>query len=332
MSNSHIIVLKDNQREDLFGNWLIQRRAKLRRKEVLGFIEKWTKESAGLDVHLIGKEKEPEPTSGRNGKVWKAWRTKRDLAVSIIVESLDADQYMHIKGIDNDPLAMVEKLRNYHIVKGLGSLTSIYRKVMHTQKKDDVTILGPKENFFTHEKPDIKNGEFQFFHNFYSKIEGADEEYKLFDVKILQSSKDIHCSLGKGHGQAITFRGPELRHIKTIHQHGDLLESLGELISTALVIACILSSLPPLYKPIITWLDEDPQSGDITYVTACLQNFVAANSGSDDEDALNSAAALATRIAIIPIARLPILHASNMENAVTTSPPALRIKFSLVLL
>ncbi|KAE9385540.1 hypothetical protein BT96DRAFT_1089710 [Gymnopus androsaceus JB14] len=261
MSNSRMIVLEDNQGEDLFGNWLIQRRAELRRKEVLGFIERWTKKSAGLDVDLIGKEKEPKPTSGRNGKVWKAWRTKRDLAASIIVKSLDADQYVHIKGIDDDPLAMVEKLQNYHIVKGLGSLTSIYWKMMHTWKKDDVTIE---------------------------------------------------------------------THIKTICQHGDLLESLSELISPTLVIACILSSLPPSYKPIITSLNGDPQSGDITYVTARLQNFVAASSSSDDEDALNSAAALATCT--------PCNYPHRLLADITcfkcgkhgTSPHALRIKFSLV--
>ena len=40
-------------------------------------------------------------------------------------------------------------------------------------------------------------------------VHAADEEYKLFDVEILQSSKDIHDSLGKGYGWAVTFRGPE---------------------------------------------------------------------------------------------------------------------------
>jgi len=43
-------------------------------------------------------------------------------------------------------------------------------------------------------------------------VHAADEEYKLFDVKIRQSSKDIHCSLGKGHGWAVTFRGPKYNH------------------------------------------------------------------------------------------------------------------------
>lgn len=224
MPDSQKIILKDNKGEDLFGNWLIQRRAELRRKEVLGFIKRWTKESAGQDVDLVGQPVEPEPMTGKNGKVWKAWKTKKDLAALIIVENLDADQYVHIKGIDDDPLTMVEKLWNYHIVKGLGSLAAIYRKMMHTQKKDDVTIE---------------------------------------------------------------------THIKTIRQYGDLLESLGESISSNLVIACILSSLPTTYKSVATALDGDPQSGDITYVTARLQNFATSNADSDDENMKSEVAALA---------------------------------------
>ncbi|KAE9387480.1 hypothetical protein BT96DRAFT_948331 [Gymnopus androsaceus JB14] len=202
---------------------MIQRRAELRKKECLGFIEWYTKETAGQDVDLIGTPVEPELTVGRNTKTWKAWKMKRDMAASIIVESLDTDQYIHIKGIDDDPLAMMETLRKYHTVKALGSLTSIYRKMMHTQKKDNISI----EN-----------------------------------------------------------------HIKTIRQYGDLLESLGEPISPILIIACILSTLPAKYKPVITSLDGDPQAYDVLYVTVCLQNFTATEFGDDRED-LPSTAALA---------------------------------------
>lgn len=129
---SQIIMLKDNAGEDLFGNWMIQRRAELQKKGCLGFIERYMKNTAGQDVDLIGTPVEPEPTVGKNTKTWKAWKAKRDIAASIIVENLNTDQYIHIKGIDDDPLVMMETLWKYHTVKGLGSLTSIYWKMMLT--------------------------------------------------------------------------------------------------------------------------------------------------------------------------------------------------------
>ncbi|KAE9404422.1 hypothetical protein BT96DRAFT_989250 [Gymnopus androsaceus JB14] len=118
---------------------------------------------------------------------------------------------------------MTETLRKYHTVKGLGSLTSIYQKMMHTQKKDDISIE---------------------------------------------------------------------THIKTIRQYGDLLESFGEPILPVLIIACIFSTLPAGYKPVITALNGDPQGYDVLYVTARLQNF-AITEFTNNEDNLPNATALA---------------------------------------
>ncbi|KIK66385.1 hypothetical protein GYMLUDRAFT_118426, partial [Collybiopsis luxurians FD-317 M1] len=61
-------------------------------------------------------------------------------AAGLIVDNLDADQYVHIKGIDDDPLAMIEKLRKYHTEKGMGSLNAIYSSTMHTHKKESMSI------------------------------------------------------------------------------------------------------------------------------------------------------------------------------------------------
>ena len=54
MSNTQSqIILKDNAGEDLFGNWMIQRYAELQKKECLGFIEKYIKETAGQYVNWL---------------------------------------------------------------------------------------------------------------------------------------------------------------------------------------------------------------------------------------------------------------------------------------
>ncbi|KAJ3996544.1 hypothetical protein F5050DRAFT_1531972, partial [Lentinula boryana] len=68
------------------------------------------------------------------------WKDKRDEAAAAIIERVDPDQYVHIKGIDDDPLAMWEALASYHTVKGLGSIVSVYKHLMGSRKNDSVTI------------------------------------------------------------------------------------------------------------------------------------------------------------------------------------------------
>ncbi|KAJ3780432.1 hypothetical protein GGU10DRAFT_279437 [Lentinula aff. detonsa] len=94
----------------------------------------------GAFIEEVGKPKAPEPTTGRNSKGWKAWKDKRDEAAAVIVERIDPDQCVHIKGIDDHPLAMWEALASYHTVKGLGSVVSVYKHLMAAQKDDLVTI------------------------------------------------------------------------------------------------------------------------------------------------------------------------------------------------
>ncbi|KAJ3720613.1 hypothetical protein C8R42DRAFT_671255 [Lentinula raphanica] len=137
------ILLRDDQSEDLLGNWQMQVRGVLRKKKVLNFVEREEREvnpETGEFVEEVGKPKAPEPTTGRNSKAWKAWKDKRDEAAAVIVERLDPDQYVHIKGIDDDPLAMWEALAKYHTVKGLGSVVSVYKRLMG-MRKDDVTTI-----------------------------------------------------------------------------------------------------------------------------------------------------------------------------------------------
>ncbi|KAJ3751993.1 hypothetical protein EV360DRAFT_89175, partial [Lentinula raphanica] len=137
------LILRDDQSEDLLGNWQMQVRGVLRKKKVLLFVEReerMTDPVTGAFIEEVGKPKAPEPTTGRNSKGWKAWKDKRDEAAAVIVERIDPDQYVHIKGIDDDPLAMWEALASYHTVKGLGSVVSVYKRLMATRKDDSVSI------------------------------------------------------------------------------------------------------------------------------------------------------------------------------------------------
>ena len=141
--DSNVIMLKDDQSEDLFGNWQMQTRAALRKKKLLAYVEREERKRdsvTGEYVEDVGMPKAPEPLTGRNSKGWKAWKEKKDEAAGLIFERLDPDQYTHVKGIDDDPLAMWEALSEYHLVKGLGSIVSIYEKIMRSHKDDATTI------------------------------------------------------------------------------------------------------------------------------------------------------------------------------------------------
>ncbi|KAJ3727989.1 hypothetical protein DFJ43DRAFT_1156787 [Lentinula guzmanii] len=121
------LILRDDQSKDLLGNWQMQVRGVMRQKKVLLFVEREERmidPVTGAFIEEVGKLKAPEPMTVRNSKGWKAWKDKRDEAAAVIVEHIDPDQYMHIKGIDDDPLAMWEALASYHTIKGLGSIVS----------------------------------------------------------------------------------------------------------------------------------------------------------------------------------------------------------------
>jgi hypothetical protein len=140
--DSNTIMLKDDQSEDLFGNWQMQTRAVLRKKKLLAYVEREERErdSHGEYVEDIGKPKAPEPMTGISTKTWKAWKEKSDEAAGLIFERLDPDQYTIVKGIDDSPLAMWEALAEYHLVKGLGSIVSIYEKIMRSHKDETTSI------------------------------------------------------------------------------------------------------------------------------------------------------------------------------------------------
>lgn len=70
----------------------------------------------------------------------KIWKEKNDEAAGLIFEYLDPDKYTHVKGIDDSLLAMWEALAKDHLVKGLGSIVSIYKKIMWSHKDETTSI------------------------------------------------------------------------------------------------------------------------------------------------------------------------------------------------
>ncbi|KIK57491.1 hypothetical protein GYMLUDRAFT_246838 [Collybiopsis luxurians FD-317 M1] len=92
------------------------------------------------DIRELGKLKKLELSTGRNSKAWKSWKKQQDKAALTIVYGLHTDQNIHIKGIDDSPLAMFKTLTQYHLIKGLRSVVSTYKHIM-TSPKDDMTPL-----------------------------------------------------------------------------------------------------------------------------------------------------------------------------------------------
>ena len=40
-------------------------------------------------------DNDPEPTTSRNGKIWKAWKLRNDAAAELLVKTLDDNQLIH---------------------------------------------------------------------------------------------------------------------------------------------------------------------------------------------------------------------------------------------
>lgn len=66
------IILKNNQGADLFGNWFVQRKAKLWKKGLLALVQRYMKGTCGIDINLIGKLVSPMQLGSVNSKVYKA--------------------------------------------------------------------------------------------------------------------------------------------------------------------------------------------------------------------------------------------------------------------
>lgn len=81
----------------------------------------------GLLETILGQDSEPQ--CGHSTKTWKGWKAKRDAASNLLVKLLDDDQLIHIRGLDDDPAAMWERLRSIHQKTGVtGSAAELWTR------------------------------------------------------------------------------------------------------------------------------------------------------------------------------------------------------------
>ena len=77
-------------------------------------------------------DNDPEPTTGQNGKIWKAWKLRNNAAAELLVNALDDNQLIHIHGLETEPAKMWERLKTVHKKTGVtGSATDLWTQ-FHT--------------------------------------------------------------------------------------------------------------------------------------------------------------------------------------------------------
>ena len=96
-------------------------------------------QSRGLLETLL--DNDPEPKTGQNGKIWKAWKLRNDAAAALLVNALDDDQLIHIRGLETEPAAkMWERMKTVHEKTGVtGSATDLWTQ-FHTTAYTDSSI------------------------------------------------------------------------------------------------------------------------------------------------------------------------------------------------
>jgi hypothetical protein len=85
-----------------------------------------TAKSKGLLETISGND--TEPSTGHSSKTWRAWKARQDAAAELIVKSLDDDQLVHVRGLEDDPTLMWERLRTVHERTGSGSAVDLWKK------------------------------------------------------------------------------------------------------------------------------------------------------------------------------------------------------------
>ena len=85
-------------------------------------------------------DNDPEPTTGHNSKTWKAWKSRNDATAELLVNALDDDQLIHIRGLETEPAKMWERLKTVHEKTGVtGSATDLWTQ-FHTAAYTDSSI------------------------------------------------------------------------------------------------------------------------------------------------------------------------------------------------
>ncbi|KAJ6534896.1 hypothetical protein B0H19DRAFT_1271574 [Mycena capillaripes] len=91
-SDDHRVLLTDEAGS--YDPWEFRKRAEAQLKKLLETIE------GTVD----------EPTTGHSSKAWKARKAQRNATASLIIKGLDNSQIVHVRGLEDDPEAMWEKL------------------------------------------------------------------------------------------------------------------------------------------------------------------------------------------------------------------------------
>jgi hypothetical protein len=74
----------------------------------------------------------PELTTSQNSKIWKPWKSRKDAATELLVNTLEDDHLIHIRGLETEPAKMWERLKTVHKKTGVaGSATDLWT-LFHT--------------------------------------------------------------------------------------------------------------------------------------------------------------------------------------------------------
>lgn len=98
-----------------------------------------TAKSKGLLDMISGVD--DEPSTGHNSKGWKAWKARRDAAAELLVKALEDDQLLHVRGLEDEPDLMWERLRTVHEKTGTGSASDLWKKFHSLMYTDNTTPL-----------------------------------------------------------------------------------------------------------------------------------------------------------------------------------------------
>jgi hypothetical protein len=86
-----------------------------------------------------------EPTTGQSSKTWKAWKARQDAGAALLIKGLDDSQIVHVRGLEDDPYAMWEKLRRMHEPVGISGAIGLWMEFFSMKYDGSVpmkTFLG----------------------------------------------------------------------------------------------------------------------------------------------------------------------------------------------
>ncbi len=86
---------------------------------------------------VTGNSKEP---TDHTTAAWSTWRTTADTAAGEIFCRMESSQHIHLKGIEDDPVAIWAKLETVHMFKAAGTRFNAYDDLMSIRKAPDESL------------------------------------------------------------------------------------------------------------------------------------------------------------------------------------------------